>query len=77
MSIVAGTHRVNTCTNVIGSVSSLTMDPPTPSVWCPYNPTGSGVAANIAAGVAPLLTVLPAWFLILWLTLQSPLVIMV
>ena len=50
MSIVAGTHRVNTCANVIGSVSSLTMDPPTPMQYgTPYNATGSGVAATVAA----------------------------
>ena len=50
MSIVAGTHRKNTCPNVIGGLKSLTMDPPTPLQYGKdYNQSGTGKAAKYAA----------------------------
>ena len=50
MSIVAGTRRKDTCSNVIGGLKSITMNPPTPLQYGKtYNQTGSSKAAKYAA----------------------------
>ena len=50
MSIVAGRTRKNTCNNVIGSVKSNTMDPPTPLEYgAPPNQSGASKDSKYAA----------------------------
>ena len=50
MSIVAGTRRKDTCSNMIGGLKSITMNPPTPLQYGKtYNQTGSSKAAKYAA----------------------------